>query len=168
MWSRCCMAVSKAHHKVRVHMGRPSADDGKTPQTLESEQLGCKARFHYLQAVWNVPLWLFPQRYNGGNGVCLWFCYNWRKVKVKVLVAQSGATLCDPMDCSLLGSSVHGILLERILEWLPWPSPGDLPDPGIEPGSPALQADSLLSEPPGKPIIEEMVYIKSQAHKNAH
>ena len=36
---------------------------------------------------------------------------------------------------------------------LPFPSPGDLPDPGIEPGSPALQADSLLSEPPGKPEI---------------
>jgi len=36
---------------------------------------------------------------------------------------------------------------------LPFPSPGDLPDPGIEPVSPALQADSLLSEPPGKPLI---------------
>ena len=35
---------------------------------------------------------------------------------------------------------------------LPFPSPGDLPDPGIEPWSPALQADSLPSEPPGKPI----------------
>ena len=35
--------------------------------------------------------------------------------------------------------------------WLPFPSSGDLPNPGIEPGSPALQADSLLSEPPGKP-----------------
>ena len=34
---------------------------------------------------------------------------------------------------------------------LPFPSPGDLPDPGIEPRSPALQADSLLTEPPGKP-----------------
>ena len=34
---------------------------------------------------------------------------------------------------------------------LPFPSPGDLPDPGTEPGSPALQADSLPSEPPGKP-----------------
>ena len=33
---------------------------------------------------------------------------------------------------------------------LPFPSPGDLPNPGIEPGSPALQADALLSEPPGK------------------
>ena len=35
---------------------------------------------------------------------------------------------------------------------LPFPSPGDLPNPGIEPGSPALQADSLLTELPGKPI----------------
>ena len=34
---------------------------------------------------------------------------------------------------------------------LPFPSPGDLPNPGIEPGSPASQADCLLSEPPGKP-----------------
>ena len=36
---------------------------------------------------------------------------------------------------------------------LPFPSPGDLPDPGIEPKSPALQADALISEPPGKPQI---------------
>ena len=35
---------------------------------------------------------------------------------------------------------------------LPFPSLGDLPDPGVEPGSPTLQQDSLLSEPPGKPI----------------
>ena len=35
---------------------------------------------------------------------------------------------------------------------LPFPSPGDLPDPGIEPRSPSLQADTLLSEPPGKPL----------------
>ena len=37
---------------------------------------------------------------------------------------------------------------------LPFPSPGDLPDPGIEPGSPTLQADALLSEPPGKPLVD--------------
>ena len=40
----------------------------------------------------------------------------------------------------------------RTLEWLSYPSPGDLPDPGIEPGSPALQADSLPAELPGKPL----------------
>jgi len=50
------------------------------------------------------------------------------------------------MDYSLPASSVHGILQARILEWLPFPSPGDLPDPGIEPTSlmsPAL-ADEFL------------------------
>ena len=49
--------------------------------------------------------------------------------------AQSGLTLCDPMDCSLPGSSVHGILQARILEWAAFPSPGDFPDPGIKPKS---------------------------------
>ena len=45
---------------------------------------------------------------------------------------------------------------------LPFPSSGDLPDPGIEPGSPALQADSLLTELQGKPQDgEEMILIKS-------
>ena len=41
-----------------------------------------------------------------------------KPLKVKALVAQSCATLCDPMDCSLPGSSVHGILQARILEWV--------------------------------------------------
>ena len=70
---------------------------------------------------------------------------------VKALVVQSCPTLCEPMDCSPPGSSVHGILQARTLEWLAISSPGDLPNPGTEAGSPALQADSLPSEPPGKP-----------------
>ena len=65
-------------------------------------------------------------------------------------VAQSCPILCDPMDCSLPCSSVHGILQARYWSGLPFPSPGDLPDPGIKPGSPALEADALTSEPPGK------------------
>ena len=55
-----------------------------------------------------------------------------------VLVAQSFPILCNTMDCSLAGSSVHEILQARIVERLPWPSPEDLPNPGIEPGSPEL------------------------------
>ena len=66
--------------------------------------------------------------------------------------AQSCPTLCDPMDCSLPGSSVHRVLQARILEWEPFPSPEILPKPGIEPASPAVQVDSLPSEPAGKPI----------------
>ena len=57
------------------------------------------------------------------------------------------------MDCSPPGSSVHEISRHEHWSWLLFPSPGDLPDPGIEPWSPALQADSLQSEPPGKPIL---------------
>ena len=62
---------------------------------------------------------------------------------VRVLVTQSCPTLCDPMDCSSPGSSVHGISQARILESVAFPSPGDLPNPGIELRSSALQADSL-------------------------
>ena len=54
----------------------------------------------------------------------------------------SCVTLCHSMDCSLPGSSVHGIPQARILV-LPFPPPGDLPNPGIEPKSPALQVDSF-------------------------
>ena len=68
---------------------------------------------------------------------------------MKVLVTQLCLTLCNPVDCSLLVSSVHGILQARILEWFSLPSPENLPDPGIEPRFPTLQAESLLSEPLG-------------------
>ena len=57
-------------------------------------------------------------------------------------VAQSCPTLCDPMDYR-----AHGILQARILEWVPFPSPGDLPNPGIEPRYPTLKEDSLPAEP---------------------
>ena len=67
---------------------------------------------------------------------------------VNVLVAQSCPTLYDPMGCSPPGSSVHAILQARILQWVAIPFSRDLPDPGIEPGSPALQADSIPSEVP--------------------
>ena len=50
---------------------------------------------------------------------------------VKVKVAQSCPTLCDPMDYT-----VQGILQARILEWVAFPSPGDLPNPGMNPGLP--------------------------------
>ena len=71
---------------------------------------------------------------------------------MKVKVAQWYLTLCNPMDCSLLGSSVHGILWVRILEWVSIPFSRGPSKTGIEPRSPALQADSLPSELPGKPF----------------
>ena len=67
------------------------------------------------------------------------------------LVAQPCLTLCDPMDCSLTGSSVHGDPPGKNRSGLLCPSPGELPNPGVEPRCPPLQADSLPTEPPGKP-----------------
>ena len=64
---------------------------------------------------------------------------------------QLFSTLCDPMDCSPPGSSVHRILQARILSELPFSSPGDLPDPGIELVSPALAGGFFTTESLGKP-----------------
>ena len=59
--------------------------------------------------------------------------------------AQSCPTVCDPRDYT-----AHGILQSRVLEPVAFPFSGDLPNPGIELRSPALQADSLPAEPQGK------------------
>ena len=67
------------------------------------------------------------------------------------MCAQSCLTLCDPMDCSSLGSSVHGTSQGRKLERVAIPSPGDLHNPGIKPTSPTLQADSLPLSHLGSP-----------------
>ena len=62
--------------------------------------------------------------------------------------------LCEPIDYSLPGSSVHGIFQTRILEWVAIASSRDLPNPGIKltsTVSPALVGGSFTTEPPGKP-----------------
>ena len=82
-----------------------------------------------------------------------------------MLVTQSCPTLCNPVGYSLPGSSGHEILQARILEWIAIPFLGDLPNPGTEPRSPALQADSLPSEPPGKPYLIDMALGKSLTAK---
>ena len=64
----------------------------------------------------------------------------------KLKVAQSCPTLCDPMDYT-----VHGILQARILEWVAFPFSRGYSQPRIEPRSPALRADYIPSEQPGKP-----------------
>ena len=70
------------------------------------------------------------------------------------LLAQSCPTLCDPMNCSPPGSNLFkGFSRQEYWSGLPFPSPGDLPDPGIEPSLLHWQADSLLSEPPRKPLF---------------
>ena len=68
-------------------------------------------------------------------------------------------TLCHPMDYSLPCSSVHGFSRQEYWTKLLWSPPGDLPDPGIEYRSPVLQADSLSSEPPGKPLAYKKLHL---------
>ena len=87
------------------------------------------------------------------------------------LVAQSCPTLCDPIQASLS----MGFSRQKYWSVLPFLSPGDLPDPGIKPRFPALQADSLLSEPPGKPsfphtLIKSMgkTLINVSGHRVGH
>ena len=70
--------------------------------------------------------------------------------------AQSCLTLCDPVDCSPSSSSVRKFSRQEYRNGLPFPSPGDLSDPGIEPAapvSPALAGRFLTSVPPGKPLL---------------
>ena len=66
-------------------------------------------------------------------------------------VAQSCPTLCDPWTVAHQAPLSMGFSRKEYWSGLPFPSPGDLPNPGIESGSPTLQADALTSEPPGKP-----------------
>ena len=65
--------------------------------------------------------------------------------------AQSCLILCGPMDCGPPGSSVHGIFLQEYRSGLPFPPPGHLPNPGIEPASSGLAGGFFTTEPAGKP-----------------
>ena len=85
------------------------------------------------------------------------FTVSWSLLKLMLIESVMLCNHLKPMDCSPSGSSIHGILQATTLEWVAIASPGDLSDTGsppgwlVEPRSPTLQVDSLLSEPPGKP-----------------
>ena len=72
---------------------------------------------------------------------------------VKVLAAQSCPTLCDPIDLGHQAPLFMEFSRQEFWNGLPFPSPGDFPDPRIEPVSPSLQAEFFPSEPPGSPIF---------------
>ena len=79
------------------------------------------------------------------------------KVKVKLLShVRLSAT---PWTVAYQASPSMGFSRQEYWSGLPFPSPVDLPDPGIEPRSPALQADSLPSEPPGKHHVVYPFYL---------
>ena len=70
-----------------------------------------------------------------------------------MLVAWSCPTLCNPMTAAHQAPLSMKFSRQEYWSWLPFPFPGDLPDPGVKPRSPALQADPLPSEPPEKPLL---------------
>ena len=113
---------------------------------------------HPLKDIWIVsifqPLWINYYKYLC-TGLCANINFHFSGIntqeKVIALIAQLCPTLCNPMECSPPGSSVHGIFWVRILKWFVISFYRGLPNPGIEPWSLALQADSLPSEPWGKP-----------------
>ena len=74
----------------------------------------------------------------------------------KWVCAQLCQTLCDPMDCSPPGSSVMRFPRQKYWSELPFPTPGDLPDPGIKPVSPALADGFFTAAPAGK--ASEILY----------
>ena len=73
--------------------------------------------------------------------------------RVVILVAKSCLTLVTPWTVACQATLSMGFSRQEYQSGLPFPSPGDLPDPGIEPTSPALQADSLPIELRGKPYF---------------
>ena len=86
-----------------------------------------------------------------------WLCSSWQRVGITDIVSLpvcvshfSHVWLCDAMDLARQAPLSMGCPRQKYCRGLPFPPPGDLPDPGMEPGSPALQAGSLLYEPPGK------------------
>ena len=79
------------------------------------------------------------------------------------LVSKSCPSLCDLLDCRPPGSSVHGISQEEYWSELPFPFPGHLSKPGIEPTSPALAGRCFTTQPLGKPEREDCRQVKGTA-----
>ena len=97
--------------------------------------------------------------YNQSYGFSCSYVQMWEKWSE---VTQSCLTLCDPMDCSLLGSSVHAVFQARVLEWVAISFSKGSSQPRNWTWSPALQEDALPSEPPGKPRCENWIIKKTE------
>ena len=104
---------------------------------LWSSLYKCINNAYCLEVLWYIHLCIYTYIIDilcGILCVCVCVC---ECGKGECVHAQSYPTLCDPMDYSPPGSSVHGILRQEYWSGLPWPPPGGLPDQGIEPTSSA-------------------------------
>ena len=116
-------------------------------------------RPHGLQPTRLLRPWDFPGKRTGVGchclvhklySICIYSCT--LKSESENVSRSVVSNSLQPVDCSLTGSSVYGILQARILEWVACPPPGDLPDRGVKRWSLSLEENSLLFEPPGKPM----------------
>ena len=108
---------------------------GTEPMSLTSSSLA--GRFFTTSTIWEAlrSLQARTKYRSSKRPTDMWAILYEMKCKVITQFTQSCPTLCDPMDCGLPGSSAHGILQERILEWVFMHSSGNFPDPGNEPAS---------------------------------
>ena len=119
------------HEAIKIRWWSREEDSGVQQETCASP--GCFGTWESTVHSWRL-------------GLCLCSC-------VHAQSHQSCPTLCDPMDCSPLGSWVHGILQVRLLEWVAMPSSSDISNPGIEPESfaaPTPAGTFFTTEPLGK------------------
>ena len=93
----------------------------------------------------------------------MFFSSFFQKQKVKVKLLSRVWLFATPWTVGHQAPLSVGFPRQEYRSGLPFPSPGDLPNPGIKPGSPALQADALTSEPPGKPSETEPI-LKNNLH----
>ena len=82
-------------------------------------------------------------------------------LKVKLLVTQSGLILCDPLDCSLPVSSVHGILQARILEWVAIPFSKESSQSRDQTWVSHPAGRFFTTEPPGKPMLQSLPWLST-------
>ena len=92
----------------------------------------------------------------------VYFIFPFTQVKVKVKSLSCVRLFVTPWTVACQPPPSMGFSRQEYWSGWPFPSPGDIPNPGIEPGSPALQADALLSEPPGKLFTQVNQYLISE------
>ena len=144
-----------ALHRKNVRRGSSLLTQAslRVKPTQEEEELGRATCYRSVLSPESTCVWrsCYPWMFPFALHILSWF--PGFTTQVMVLVAQSCPTVCDSMNFSLSGFSVHGILQVRILEWAAIPFFGESSWPRDRTRSPALQTDSLPSEPPGKPLL---------------
>jgi len=144
-----------------IFLGSKITADSDCSHTIKSRLLLGREAMINLDGVLKKQRHHFANKspYNQSYGFSCSYVQMWEKWSE---VTQSCPTLCDPMDCSLLDSSVHAVFQARVLEWVAISFSKGSSQPRDWTWSPALQEDALPSEPPGKPRCENWIIKKTE------